>query len=165
MLSYTGKNLLGCRQAVRLRTLTPSSGSSNLSTPAKIKEQASACSFIFTCELLKERFELRATARRAEKTCRWQVFSDDRRHLQSISSPFCFCFANIKKQISPPQPNKTRQVSSCRVFCFSYRKFKEKFKLRAPPAGVEWTIASFFLQFSTAFLCIFWQKFLCSLKN
>ena len=29
------KFILGCRQAVRLRTLTPSSGSSNLSTPAK----------------------------------------------------------------------------------------------------------------------------------
>ena len=28
-------NTLGCRQAVRLWTLTPSSGSSNLSTPAK----------------------------------------------------------------------------------------------------------------------------------
>ena len=31
---------LGCRQAVRLRTLTPSSGSSNLSTPARNKENS-----------------------------------------------------------------------------------------------------------------------------
>ena len=42
---------LGCRQAVRLRTLTPSSGSSNLSTPARQKEQASAC--FFSCEAVK----------------------------------------------------------------------------------------------------------------
>ena len=33
---------LGCRQAVRLRTLTPSSGSSNLSTPAKRIKKAVA---------------------------------------------------------------------------------------------------------------------------
>ena len=64
-------------------TLTPSSGSSNLSTPAKQKEQASACSFCFTCEAVKERFELRATPP-GGKTVLRTVFSDDRRYLQSI---------------------------------------------------------------------------------
>ena len=92
---------LGCRQAVRLRTLTPSSGSSNLSTPAKQKEQASACSFCFTCEAVKERFELRATPP-GGKTVLRTVFSDDRRYLQSIGLNFRICFATIKRKISPP---------------------------------------------------------------
>ena len=91
------------------RALTPSSGSSNLSTPAKQKEQASACSFCFTCEAVKERFELRATPP-GEKTVLRTVFSDDRRYLQSIGLNFRICFANIKRKISLPQPNKKNRL-------------------------------------------------------
>ena len=112
------QEILGCRQAVRLRTLTPSSGSSNLSTPAKQKEQASACFFCFSCEAVKERIELRA-APSGEKTVLRTVFSDDRRYLQSIGLNFRICFANIKRKISPPQPPKS-QVSP-EIFCFLRR--------------------------------------------
>ena len=112
------QEILGCRQAVRLRTLTPSSGSSNLSTPAKQKEQASACFFCFSCEAVKERFELRATPP-GGKTVLRTVFSDDRRYLQSIGLNFRICFANIKRKISPPQPPKSQEKPE--IFCFLRR--------------------------------------------
>ena len=69
--------------------------------PSQTKEQASACSFCFTCEAVKERFELRATPP-GEKTVLRTVFSDDRRYLQSIGLNFRICFANNKRKISLP---------------------------------------------------------------
>ena len=78
----------------------------NLSTPAKQKEQASACSFCFTCEAVKERFELRATPP-GGKTVLRTVFSDDRRYLQSIGLNFRIYFTNIKRKISPPRSQGT----------------------------------------------------------
>ena len=60
-----------------------------------------ACSFCFTCEAVKERFELRATPP-GEKTVLRTVFSDDRRYLQSIGLNFRICFANNKRKISLP---------------------------------------------------------------
>ncbi len=73
--------------------------------------------FCFTCEAVKERFELRATPP-GEKTVLWTVFSDDRRYLQSIGLNFRICFANNKRKISLPQPNKKNRLhrSSDREF-------------------------------------------------
>lgn len=96
----------------------------NLSTPAKQKEQASACSFCFTCEAVKERFELRATPP-GGKTVLWTVFSDDRRYLQSIGLNFRICFANIKRKISPPQPrgNNTNYEGNSRFVLFFTQEY------------------------------------------
>ena len=95
----------------------------------KQKEQASACSFCFTCEAVKERFELRATPP-GEKTVLRTVFSDDRRYLQSIGLNFRNCFANIKRKISLPQPreNNTNTIKSAFVLFFSNDYFGIKIK-------------------------------------
>ena len=101
---------------------------------------SSACSFCFTCEAVKERFELRATPP-GGKTVLRTVFSDDRRYLQSIGLNFRICFANIKRKISPPQPNKERKQSHMFMRLFSLcprrgRKFSsrnvEKFLFNCP---------------------------------
>lgn len=87
--------------------------------PSQTKEQASACSFCFTCEAVEERFELRATPS-GEKTVLRTVFSDDRRYLQSIGLNFRICFANIKRKISLPQPrgNNTNYEGNSRFVLF-----------------------------------------------
>ncbi|MDD6902462.1 MAG: hypothetical protein PUI94_01095, partial [Eubacteriales bacterium] len=78
----------------------------------------SACSFCFTCEAVKERFELRATPL-GEKTVLRTVFSDDRRYLQSIGLNFRICFANIKRKIL--YPSQTKRTGFCLFFLFYLR--------------------------------------------
>ena len=147
---------MGYRQAVRLRTLTPSSGSSNLSTPAKQKEQASACSFCFICEAVKERFELRATPS-GGKTVLRTVFSDDRRYLQSIGLNFRICFANIKRKISPPQPLKSQVLPEIFYFYGVFNKRRKRLNLPQNGETFGESLRSIFC-FLNSFLIAFTDK-------
>ena len=94
--------------------------------PSQTKRTGFCLFFCFTCEAVKERFELRATPSGGITVLR-TVFSDDRRYLQSIGLTFRICFANIKRKISLPQPreNNTNTVNSAFVFFF-YRLFRHK---------------------------------------
>ena len=132
---------LGCRQAVRLRTLTPSSGSSNLSTPAKNKENSRIC--LCGCFSLCPRWGREFSSRIVENflfNC--PGVTRFAKHIYTFCRAKRYSVA-CSLQISPPQPNKKEQASAC-FFCFSCEAVKERFKLRATPPGGKTVLRTVF---------------------